>query len=156
MIRVEAPLDTVPMFVRAGAIIPMGPEMNYVGEKPVDPMTFAIYPDESGRASTTLYEDDGVSPAYRQGMFRRTQVSSTKSTNGFQTDVAAPQGSYNPGSRDLIFVVKSGSAYRQVSVDGKLLAASDANEAKSGWYKVEDGIAVRIPDDGKAHKIIAR
>ena len=156
MIRVEAPLETVPMFVRAGAIIPMGPEMNYVGEKPVDPMTFAIYPDESGRASTTLYEDDGVSPAYRQGMFRRTQVSSAKSTNGFQTDVAAPQGSYNPGSRNFVFVVKSVSAFRQVSVDGKLLAASGANEAKSGWYKVEDGIAVRIPDDGKAHKFIAR
>src|SRR5262245_27885206 len=156
MLRVEAPLETVPMFVRAGAIIPMGPEMNYVGEKPVDPITFSIYPDENDQALTTLYEDDGVSPAYRQGVFRRTQVSSAKSTNGFQTDVAAPQGSYNPGSRNLVFVIKSGSAFRQVSVDGKLLAAAGANEAKSGWYKVEDGIAVRIPDDGGAHKILAR
>lgn len=33
-IAVEAPLETVPLFVRGGAIIPMGPEMNYVGEKP--------------------------------------------------------------------------------------------------------------------------
>ncbi|HYN24080.1 MAG TPA: hypothetical protein VES69_03445 [Pyrinomonadaceae bacterium] len=39
-ISVDAPLETVSMFVRAGAIIPMGPALNYVGEKPVDPITF--------------------------------------------------------------------------------------------------------------------
>ena len=50
MIEVEAPLDTAPMFVRAGAIIPMGPEMSYVGEKSADPIDSYIYPDETGRA----------------------------------------------------------------------------------------------------------
>lgn len=134
----------------------MGPEMNYVGEKPFDPITFAIHPGENGQASTTLYEDDGVSPAYRQGVFRRTQVSSSKMGNGFQVDVAVPQGSYNPGPRNLVFVLKSSLAVRQVSVDASPLTASAVNEARSGWYKVEDGIAVRIPDDGKAHKILAR
>jgi alpha-glucosidase (family GH31 glycosyl hydrolase) len=59
MISVDAPLETVPMFVRAGAIIPLAPEMNYVGEKPWDLLTFNIYPDEKGLAATTLYEDDG-------------------------------------------------------------------------------------------------
>ena len=38
MISVDAPLDVVPMFVRAGAIIPVGPPLNYIGEKPVDPL----------------------------------------------------------------------------------------------------------------------
>ena len=156
MIRVEAPLEIVPMFVRAGAIIPMGPEMNYVGEKPVDPVSFVIYPDEKGQASTSLYEDDGVSPAYKRGIMRRTQVSVSKSANGFQIDVAAPQGSYNPGSRNLVFVVNSGSAFRQVSVDGKPLPGAGANETKSGWYKVDDGVAVRLADDGGAHKVLVR
>src|SRR5262249_37633154 len=135
---------------------PMGPEMNYVGEKPVDPITFTIYPDENGQASMTLYEDDGVSPAYRQGIFRRTQVSASRSVSGFQTDVGAPQGSYNPGRRNFIFVFKPGSGIRQVMVDGKLLVAAGANDTKSGWYKAEDGVAVRIADDGKAHKVLAR
>src|ERR1041385_7926373 len=45
MVRVEAPLEIVPMFVRAGASIPMGPEMNYVGEKLTGPLSFVIYPD---------------------------------------------------------------------------------------------------------------
>jgi alpha-glucosidase len=107
VISVEAPLETVPMFVRAGAIIPMGPEMNYVGEKPFDPITLNIYPDEKGNASTSLYEDDGLSPAYKQGGFRRTIFKVEPAGTGFTVNVAAPQGQYRPGPRKLAFVVKS-------------------------------------------------
>jgi alpha-glucosidase len=107
MFTVEAPLETVPMFVRAGAIIPMGPEMNYTGEKPQDPITFNIYPDDQGSAAMTLYEDDGISPAYKQAGFRRTVLSVKRVGIGHVVTVAAPQGSYNPGSRKFSFVVKS-------------------------------------------------
>ena len=107
MFTVEAPLETVPMFVRAGAIIPMGPEMKYTGEKPQDPITFNIYPDDQGSAAMTLYEDDGISPAYKQAGFRRTVLSVKRVGIGHVVTVAAPQGSYNPGSRKFSFVVKS-------------------------------------------------
>jgi len=106
-ISVEAPLDVVPMFVRGGAIIPSGPALNYVGEKPVDPITFAIYPDNNGLASTSLYEDDGLSPAYKRGAFRRTAVSARRGLRGIVVSVAAPQGSYNPGPRKFSFVMKA-------------------------------------------------
>ena len=97
-ITVDAPLETVPMFVRGGAIIPTGPAMNYVGEKPVDPITFSIYPDSNGSASTTLYEDDGVSPAYKQERFRRTSISVTRAASGYTVSLGSPAGSYNPGA----------------------------------------------------------
>ena len=103
MIGVEAPLDTVPMFVRAGAIIPVGPSLNYVGEKPVDPITFNIYPDDAGNASTKLYEDDGLTPAYKKGAFRRTTVTFRRGV----PSVGAVEGTYNPGPRKFNFVVKS-------------------------------------------------
>jgi alpha-glucosidase len=107
MFMVEAPLETVPMFVRAGAIIPVAPAMNYVGEKPWDPITFEIYPDNQGEAATTLYEDDGVSPAYKQGGFRRTTLTMRRLGGGYVLTASAPQGNYNPGSRKFGFVVKS-------------------------------------------------
>jgi len=107
MISVDAPLDTVPMFVRGGAIIPTGPAVNYVGEKPVDPITFNIYPDENGLASTSLYEDDGLSPAYKTGAFRRTAVRVRRGAGGFVAGLGAPEGSYNPGPRTFRFVMKS-------------------------------------------------
>src|SRR3989441_1950834 len=50
------------------------PEMKYVGERAFDPITFAIYPDEKGFASATLYEDDGNSLAYQRRGFRRTKL----------------------------------------------------------------------------------
>jgi alpha-glucosidase len=107
MIAVDAPLETVPMFVRAGAIIPMAPEMNYVGEKAMDPLTFNIYPDERGTASTTLYEDDGVSPAYKRDGYRRTTIAVTRAGAGYVVTTSAPLGSYQPAKRKLSFVVKS-------------------------------------------------
>jgi hypothetical protein len=62
----------LPVFVKAGAVIPMYPEMLHDREKPKDPVTFDIYP--SGRSSFTLYEDDGVTQDYRAGMYARTLV----------------------------------------------------------------------------------
>ena len=118
MISAEAPLETVPMFVRAGAIIPTGPEMNYTGEKPSDPITFNIYPDEKGSASATLYEDDGVSPAYKQQVFRRTTVNVKRVGLGYLATISAPHGSYQSGGRKFAFVIKAaGRASRTVTTN---------------------------------------
>jgi len=65
-ISASAPLDTVPMFVKAGSVIPMGPDMDYIGQK-AETVTYEIYPDKDGHASGRLYEDDGVSPDYLKG-----------------------------------------------------------------------------------------
>jgi alpha-glucosidase len=116
MIRADAPLETVPMFVRGGAIIPMAPDMKYVGERPADPITFAIYPDEKGVASTTLYEDDGTSPAYKQGVFRRTKIDIRRTAAGYRVSIGGPQGSYNPGARRFRFVIKSAAADREETI----------------------------------------
>ncbi|HJP93109.1 MAG TPA: glycoside hydrolase family 31 protein [Pyrinomonadaceae bacterium] len=107
MISVEAPLDVVPMFVRGGAIIPIGPTLSYVGEKPVDPITFNIYPDDTGSANGTLYEDDGLSPNYKSGVFRRTALTARRGSQGVVVSVGEPAGSYNPGSRKFNFVITS-------------------------------------------------
>ena len=106
MISVEAPLDMVPMFVRAGAVIPSGPSMNYVGEKPVDPITFNIYPDDSGKASGSFYEDDGLSPAYTTGAFRRTNFSVSRVGKRLVVSIGPADGTYNSGPRKFNFAVK--------------------------------------------------
>ena len=117
MIRAEAPLETVPMVVRGGAIIPLGPEMRYTGEKPFDPITFAIYPDEKGSASTTLYEDDGLTPSYEQGVFRRTNLSVRRAGVAYRVSVSSPEGSYNPGARRFTFVNKTTPTVRPVTMN---------------------------------------
>jgi hypothetical protein len=69
-----APLEKLPLFVRAGAIIPMYPEMLYDGERPADPVTLDVYP--SGTTRFLLYEDDGDTQQYRSGAFARTLIES--------------------------------------------------------------------------------
>jgi len=113
MISVEAPLDVVPMFVRAGAMIPVWPPLNYIGEKPIDTVTFDIYPDDSGSASATLYEDDGLSPAYKTGAFRRTTLTARRGPRGITVSVGPVEGSFNPGPRKLEFVVMTGERLAQ-------------------------------------------
>jgi alpha-D-xyloside xylohydrolase len=63
-IAAAAPLETMPLFVRAGSIIPMGPELQYTSEKAADPLELRIYPGTNGQF--TLYEDDGESYAYEK------------------------------------------------------------------------------------------
>jgi alpha-D-xyloside xylohydrolase len=66
-IDAPAPYESLPLFVRAGSILPMGPELQHTGEKPADPLTLWVYTGQD--ASFDLYEDDGVSYGYEQGQF---------------------------------------------------------------------------------------
>jgi len=67
MARSPAPFDTIPVHVRAGAILAVGPELQYTDEKPADPITLFVYAGSDG--AFTLYEDDGVSNGYEKGAF---------------------------------------------------------------------------------------
>lgn len=59
-------LDKVPMFVKAGSILPLGPEMQYVGEMKWDDLEIRVYPGAD--ASFTLYEDEGDNYNYEKGV----------------------------------------------------------------------------------------
>jgi alpha-D-xyloside xylohydrolase len=66
-IETPAPQQTIPLFVRAGSIVPMGPDLQYTGEKPADPIELRVYGGADGRF--TLYEDEGDSYRYEKGVY---------------------------------------------------------------------------------------
>ena len=66
-VTIGTTLDRVPMFVRAGSILPLGPEMQYVGEKSWDHLELRIYPGADG--SFTLYEDEGDNYNYEKEVY---------------------------------------------------------------------------------------
>ncbi|MBR4566635.1 MAG: DUF5110 domain-containing protein [Prevotella sp.] len=66
-VTLETSIDRVPMFVRAGSILPLGPEMQYVGEKTWDNLELRIYPGANGEF--VLYEDEGDNYNYEKGVF---------------------------------------------------------------------------------------
>lgn len=66
-VEVVAPLERLPLFVKAGATLPMWQEQQFVGEQTVDTLTLRIFP---GELETILYEDAGEGNAYEQGDYR--------------------------------------------------------------------------------------
>ena len=83
-------LDKVPMFVRAGSILPLGPEMQYVGEKAWDNLEIRIYPGADGEFS--LYEDEGDGYNYEQGYYSNIIFTWTDRTRTLH--ISARQGGY--------------------------------------------------------------
>ena len=66
-LTIETQFDRVPMFVRAGSILPLGPVMQYIGEKTWDELELHIFPGAD--ATFTLYEDEGDNYNYEKGAY---------------------------------------------------------------------------------------
>ncbi len=65
-VTVKAPLERIPLFARAGSILPLGPDLQWASEKRADPLEIRIYRGADG--SFTLYEDEGDSYDYEKGL----------------------------------------------------------------------------------------
>ena len=117
-VTLQTSLDRVPMFVRAGSILPLGPEMQYVGEKAWDHLEIRIYPGADG--SFTLYEDEGDNYNYEKGVYATITFTWNDKTSSLT--VGSRQGSY-PGmlaSRQFTFVLPDGTS-KNVSYNGESL-----------------------------------
>jgi alpha-D-xyloside xylohydrolase len=66
-LEVDAPLDRLPLFIRAGSVVPLGPEIEYVGQKPDAPIEVRIYRGADG--TFNLYEEEGDSYRYEHGAY---------------------------------------------------------------------------------------
>jgi alpha-D-xyloside xylohydrolase len=76
---VAAPYERIPLFVRAGSIIPFGPDIQWTNEKPADNITLYVYAGENGKF--TLYEDEGVNYNYEKGKYATIEFSYDDATS---------------------------------------------------------------------------
>jgi len=97
-----APLERLPLYVREGAIIPSGPDLNYTDEHPLDSLTLDLYP---GNGAFTLYEDDGHSFEYEQGQFSTTSYTLRQTADRLVLEIGLREGAYVPPTRQLVIRV---------------------------------------------------
>jgi len=145
-ITVEAPLDRLPLFVRAGAIVPMGPVVQHTAERPLDDVTVLIYP--AGASRFVLYEDDGRTNAYRRGRHALTALECATSSDGVTVRIGEADGdrSLIPPGRRYLLHARLG-APRAVSVSGRELPRlAGAEQAGAGWWTHGGFVSVRLPD----------
>jgi alpha-glucosidase/alpha-D-xyloside xylohydrolase len=110
----EVNLETIPLYVKAGAIVPIGPVKQYTGETSSEPVVFRVYPGADG--AMTLYEDDGVSFDYEKGAFTRIVCSWNDGSRTLSLR-ADPKGQV-PKGRVFAVEVAGTTATRRLTMSG--------------------------------------
>jgi alpha-D-xyloside xylohydrolase len=117
MINAAAPYERMPLFVRAGSIVPTGPAIQHTGNNSHSPLTLMVYTGADGRFS--MYEDDGLSRQYLSGKYARVPLSWNEATKTLT--IGARQGSYSgmAGTRTINVRWMHAGTPRPLDLDAK-------------------------------------
>ncbi len=123
-----------PLFVRAGAIIPTWPELDFIGQCEVTTVGLDVYPE--GDSSFVLYEDDGISYEYLAGAVATTTIACQATAQATTVSIGPRVGSYEgmPAERSWEVTIHCAAAPASVLVDG--MAAPVAYDALTRTVKV--------------------
>lgn len=115
-LSVATALNRIPLFVRAGSVVPVGPDVQYSGEKAWDALTICVYPGADG--SFTLYEDEFDNYNYEKGAY--TEIPMTWDDSSRTLTIGARKGKYSGMLEKRRFTVKlPDGKQRSVSYAGK-------------------------------------
>ncbi len=134
-----------PLLVRAGAVIPMTRDMDYVGQKPDDELTLHVYP---GPESTLeLYEDDGISHEFEKGARRITKI--TQDTIGNETviEIGAAEGRFDGAvtARRIDVILHGIASPTSIQMNGQPLTGSEIGPAPSWhWDRATRALTIKL------------
>ncbi|AGB41378.1 family 31 glycosyl hydrolase, alpha-glucosidase [Halobacteroides halobius DSM 5150] len=116
---VDAPLDTLPLYVKAGSILPLAPVVNYVGEKDIEELNINIYLDSKVTTdSYKLYNDDGLSFNYQDGEYSLTEFTYQYQAANLEFTIDDQQTGYQEYKSYCLSFNNVASKPRTVIVDG--------------------------------------
>jgi len=129
-----------PLFLRAGALVPTWPEMQHVGQKPLDSLGLQVYPH--GESRFTLYEDDGVSYAYLEGAVATTDIRCRAEESQVALQIGARRGEYKgmPEKRRFEVHLHVDAAPTSVEVNGAPISDED-------WRYVDGAVHLRVDEN---------
>src|SRR5690606_940206 len=139
-IAYRAPLNTIPIFVKKGSIVPMMPVMQYIHEDEKYPLLIHVFPNYEGEsAQFELYEDDGITLDYQQNRFATSAIRCTTTETSWETEFVAKDQGYSPAKgRNLFFHYHVESKPKQVELGGKpLVELPDVGALQgrsAGWF----------------------
>jgi alpha-glucosidase len=137
----DAPLDELPLFVRAGAILPLWPVAQHTGAINRAELSLHLWP---GNGQLDFYEDDGETRAYERGDdgWRNTRFKMKRTGRGLTLAWGKPQGRYTAGRSHWTFVIHT-LPNAAAKLDGQPVSVR----------RVEGALAVRVRDDGERHTL---
>lgn len=137
-IAVNAPIEQVPLFIKAGAIIPMRAYATSIETGTNEHLTLQVY---EGNGSFSLIEDDGLSNDYLEGRYAKTEIVQQSMESGTRMEIAAVLGDYEgmPTSRNWSVDFKTDKKVTEVLVNG----VDHAFSSSSGGIQIEGITAKR-------------
>ena len=130
-IESAAPLERIPVYVRAGSLLPLGPEEEYAGEKPDGPIEVRIYPGADGKF--TLYQDEGDGYNYEKGSY--STIPLVWSDAAKTLTLGARSGSYPGMATEMTF---------RISRPGSKHALGEVVEERPEKIVVYRGAAIQV------------
>jgi alpha-glucosidase len=138
-------LETLPVFVRPGAMIPVQPLVQSTSERPQGPLLLRVFPGPDCHGD--LYQDDGSSFAYKRGSFLRMRFSCQVTDNGLTVHIGRHEGSFAPWWTSI-----------DVEVNGRESAPADVTvNGKAAKFTMNSNrLTVHLADDGDGADIVLR
>ena len=128
-------IEQTPVYLRAGAIVPMQPPMRFTGEKPVDPLIVNVWPLAPGSTSSyQVYEDSGVSVDYQRGVYARTPIQAAQIGDTLRVEIGSVVGGYPKMPRTRAYELRLPADWPPASVAVNGVPVKRAGPTgKGGW-----------------------
>jgi alpha-glucosidase len=122
--KVKPELNVLPVFVRSGSILPFAPLVQSTQEKPNGPLQLKVYPENQGEECVgSLYQDDGISFAYKENDFLRVKYDCESTGKGLRLHIGAREGRFQPWWTEIdVTIFDWSSTPASVLYDGKPVA----------------------------------
>ena len=134
-------LETTPMFVKRGSIIPQIPVMQYIGEKKNAPVWFEVFPALEGRsASFMLYEDDGETNDYKKDICSKTEVKCISAKEAWKVNILR----HNENGRNQIIDRNFGikihldQAPQSILLNSGKIKSTNPDKLEKSWYEISE------------------
>ncbi|WP_200975546.1 glycoside hydrolase family 31 protein [Echinicola sp. 20G] len=151
--NIVTPLDKLPVFVKAGAIIPMQEAVAFDNKEPFGDITLEVFPGKD--AVFSLFEDDGISEKYMEGAYAQTTIETHQEAEALAIKIGTSEGEFDPGVRNYILKLHLDSIPQTVLASGKdldMISIDSLLSGQKGWHYDEAGkvlwaVSEKVPED---------
>ena len=140
-------IDQTAVYLKAGSILPMQPQMEYTGQKPVDPLIVNVWPLAPGASTSySVYEDSGRAVDYQRGVFARTPIHASQKADTFTVAIGPVEGSYPGMLKSRAFELRLPADWPPAAVTVNGIAVPQASDlGKGGWSFIGNTLTTVIP-----------
>jgi alpha-glucosidase len=143
--RITPSLDTLPVYVRSGSILPMQPLVQSTAETPQGPLELRVYPGDDCHGS--LYLDDGHSLRYQRGEFMRQSFSCASTADGVRVQIAPREGTFSPWWKQMRITVFGAER------SAKKVTLTSGTASDLQWHSAANSVSFVIAENGEGNDV---